>query len=149
MMAFAYFIIYKFKYLLLYHLIHMLTVIVMDWASLGTKLEVHVRGPSWFFKILVIWFLEDLLSLSFGRGMLGELMYPFDFPVLPGKITSQVLFTTGSPSVKTTQKKKHIKLMSVKRLIYYIRSHVSLSSNKNQHINNNNNVHQSRYFFKF
>ena len=46
---------------------------------------------------------------SLGTRRFGELMYPFDFPVLPGNITSQVLFTTGSPSVKTTKKQKQEK----------------------------------------
>ena len=80
---------------------------VIDWASVGTKLDVHASGPSWCFNTPGNSFVEPLASIE---GIFGELIYPFDFPVLPGKITSHVVFTTGSPSAKTA---KDIKLTNI------------------------------------
>lgn len=49
------------------------TVMVIDWASVGTKLDVHVSGPSWCFKILGNGFLEPL-ELTSIEGIFGELI---------------------------------------------------------------------------
>ena len=65
---------------------YVFTVMVIDWASVGTKLDVHASGPSWCFNTLGNSFLEPLASIE---GIFGELIYPFDFPVLPGKIKTK------------------------------------------------------------
>ena len=57
-------------------------------------------------------------------------MYPFDFPVLPGNITSQVLFTTGSPSVKTT-KNKNKKKRNILKVCQSKQSYVLTPSHAN------------------
>ena len=49
------------------------TVMVIDWASVGTKLDVHVSGPSWCFKMLGNWFLKPL-GLTSIVGIFGELI---------------------------------------------------------------------------
>ena len=80
-------------------------MMVIDCESVGTNVVLQVSGPSWFLKMSEASLFDDFVESSPYR-KLGELICPLAFPVLPGKITSHVVFTTGIPSVKTTKNRE-------------------------------------------